>query len=120
MGLFKNVTKMFKNVAHPKEAIEENREVVDDLVREKLNEARKVADSFVGHKVEELKSEAWAMVDELERRMDVKLDDLERRLDERLQRELYWKLVGLRWTLFFVLLATLVGIGYTLAQRYLF
>ncbi|MCK6439216.1 MAG: hypothetical protein L6Q71_03325 [Planctomycetes bacterium] len=118
MGLLQSIAKALQGIApHPAQP-EADPEHVDKLVAEKLAEARKVADSFVDQNVQKLKGEAWAMVDELERRLDAKLDQLEKRLDERLKRELYWKLTGLKWTLIFVLLATLVGIGYTLVQRY--
>lgn len=132
MGFFKQVRQVVRNVASPTEAIEENREVVDDLVEEKLRQAqdvadrfvgakvdelREVADSFMGNKLEELKAEAWMMVDMLEKRIDTKLDEFERRLDERLQKELYWKLIGLRWTLIFVLSTAVIGIIYHLVQR---
>ena len=38
-------------------------------------------------------------------------------LESRLQRELYWKLVALRWTLLFVVLMGLVSIAYVLVKR---
>lgn len=132
MGFMNTIKQVMKNVANPKEAVEENRDVVDKLVDEKLRQAqdvanqfvglkveelREVADSFMGSKVQELKTEALMMVDLLEQRIDAKLDEFEKRLDERLQKELHWKLVGLRWTLIFVLLTTAVGIAYHLIQK---
>lgn len=119
MGFFRNVQNAIKNVATPGKALEEHREVVDKLVEEKLNAARDFADNFVGDKVQELKGEAMMMVDMLEKRLDIKLAEMEKLIDERLKKEVYWKLVGLRWTLVFVLITSLVGIGYTLVRNWI-
>lgn len=119
MGFFGNMREAIKNVATPGKALEENRAVVDRLVEEKLNAARQFADNFVGDKVQELKGEAMMMVDMLEERLDIKLAEMEKLIDARLKKEIYWKLVGLRWTLLFVLITSGVGIGYTLARNWI-
>ena len=93
---------------------------VDAYVREKLEEAKVLAAGLADQTLEKAKGEAQLFLDVVEKRIDAKLEEIERLLEARLQRELYWKLVALRWTLFFVVLMALVSLGYLfLKQKYL-
>ena len=53
----------------------------------------------------------------IEARIDAKLAEIEQKLEARLQRELYWKLIGLRWTLLFVVLMAVVSLVYVILRR---
>jgi hypothetical protein len=53
----------------------------------------------------------------IEARIDEKLAEIEQKLEARLQRELYWKLVALRWTLLFVVAMACVSLGYLILKR---
>jgi len=98
----------------PAKPVSDEESLAAKLLDEKIVQARHAADSFVDANLEKLKAEAWLMVDMPEKRLDSKLEEFERRLDQRLEKEIYYKLVGLRWTLIFVLIVSLIGIGYKL------
>jgi hypothetical protein len=93
------------------------KEEVDAYVKQKLDEARVLAGGLAEETLQKAKLEAQLFLDLVEKRIDQKLDEIERMLESRLQRELYWKLVALRWTLLFVVLMGLVSIAYVLVKR---
>lgn len=92
------------------------REEVDSYVKQKLDEARVVAGGLAEETLQKAKLEAQIFLDAIEKRIDEKLAEIERLLEARLQRELYWKLVALRWTLLFVVAMSAVSLGYLLLK----
>jgi len=96
------------------------KEEVDAYVKRKIDEARVVAGGLADETLQKVKLEAKIFLDLIEKRIDDKLEEVEKLLEARLQRELYWKLVALRWTLLFVVLMALVSLAYLLVkQRYM-
>ena len=93
------------------------KEEVDAYVKQKLDEAKVLAGGLAEETLQKAKVEAQLFLDLVEKRIDQKLDEIERMLEARLQRELYWKLVALRWTLLFVVLMALVSLAYVLVKR---
>lgn len=85
---------------------------VDAYVEAKLKAARELAGGLADETLQKARAEAAAFLDVLEKRIDLKLAEIERLLEARLQREIYWKLVALRWTLAFVVLMALVSLLY--------
>ena len=90
---------------------------VDEYVRQKMVEARTVAGGLAEETLQKVKSEATLFLDVIEARIDAKLAEIEQKLEARLQRELYWKLVALRWTLLFVVLMSVVSLAYIVLRR---
>ena len=90
---------------------------VDAYVAQKLAEAKSLAGGLAEETLQKAKAEAAVFLDVVEKRIDQKLLEIERMLEVRLQRELYWKLVALRWTLLFVVVMTLVSLGYLIVKR---
>jgi hypothetical protein len=93
------------------------KEEVDAYVRQKLDEAKVLAGGLADETLQKARSEAQQFLDVIERRLDLKLLEIERMLEARLQRELYWKLVAMRWTLLFVVLMSLVSLAYVIVKR---
>lgn len=127
MGFFDGVRQLrdgFRLLRDPKKLIDSDlgkvaRQTVDDYVRAKMEEAKSVAGGLAEETLQKVKSEATLFLDVIEARIDEKLAEIEAKLEDRLQRELYWKLVGLRWTLLFVVLMSAVSIVYVVVRRHL-
>jgi hypothetical protein len=77
-----------------------------------MQEARSLAGNLAEEALQKARLEATTFLDVVERRIDEKLNEIERLLEARLQRELYWKLVALRWTLIFVVAMSAVSLLY--------
>ncbi len=90
---------------------------VDAYVQEKLVEARALAGNLADETLGKARSEAQAFLEIIEARIDAKLVEIEKLLEARLQREIYWKLVALRWTLAFVVLMALISLGYLFLRQ---
>lgn len=90
---------------------------VDAYVREKLDEAKVLAGGLAEETLQKVKIEAQLFLDVIEKRIDQKLVEIERLLEERVKRELYWKLVALRWTLLFVVLMAVVSLAYLIVKK---
>jgi hypothetical protein len=90
---------------------------VDAYVKQKLDEAKALAGGLAEETLQKAKFEAQLFLDVIERRIDEKLVEIEKLLEARLQRELYWKLVALRWTLLCVVMMALVSLAYLLVKR---
>jgi hypothetical protein len=125
MGLFDGVRKLrdgFRLLKDPKALLDSDlgkvaKQHVDDYVRQKMDEAKSVAGGLAEETLEKVKGEATLFLDVIEARIDEKLAEIEQKLEARLQRELYWKLVALRWTLLFVVAMACVSLGYLILKR---
>ena len=125
MGLLNGIRKLksgLQLLRDPKALLQSDvgkaaREEVDAYVKQKLDEAKVLAGGLAEETLQKAKLEAQLFLDVVEKRIDQKLDEIERMLEARLQRELYWKLVALRWTLLFVVLMALVSLAYVLVKR---
>ena len=125
MGWFDGVKKLrdgIRLLRDPKALVESDvgkaaKAQVDEYVRQKMEEARLVAGGLAEETLQRVKSEATLFLDVIEGRIDAKLAEIERKLEERLHRELYWKLVGLRWTLIFVVLMAVVSLAYVVLRK---
>ncbi len=89
---------------------------VDAYVNQKLDEARQLAGGLAEETLQKARAEAQAFLDLIEKRLDQKLVEIEKLLEARLQREIYWKLIALRWTLLFIVLSSLISLGYLLLR----
>lgn len=94
------------------------KEQVDAYVNQKLTQAKSMAAGLADETIEKVKLEATIFLDVIEKRIDEKIESLERKLEERLQRELHWKLVGLRLTLIFVVVMSLVSLAYFILKKH--
>jgi len=125
MGLFDGVRRLrdgFRLLKDPKALLESDlgkaaKQHVDEYVRQKMDEAKSVAGGLAEETLVRVKSEATLFLDVIEARIDEKLVEIEQKLEARLQRELYWKLVALRWTLLFVVVMAAVSLAYLLLKR---
>ena len=126
MGVFDSLKKLKSGIdllRDPKallqsEAGKAAREEVDAYVKQKLDEAKALAGGLAEETIQKAKLEAQLFLDVVEKRIDEKLEEIEKLLDARLQRELYWKLIALRWTLLFVVLMALVSLIYLVVKRH--
>ena len=126
MGVFDSLKKLRSGIEllrDPKallqsEAGKAAREEVDAYVKQKLDEAKALAGGLAEETIQKAKLEAQLFLDVIEKRIDEKLEEIEKLLDARLQRELYWKLIALRWTLLFVVLMALVSLIYLVVKRH--
>ncbi len=124
MGLFDGVKKLKQGIAllrDPKALLKSEvgkaaRDEVDAYVKLKLDEAKALAGGLAEETIQKAKLEAQLFLDLIEKRIDQKLAEIERLLEARLQRELYWKLIALRWTLLFVVLMAVVSLAYLLLK----
>ncbi len=114
LDLFRDPKALLKS-----EAGKAAKEEVDAFVKQKLDEAKALAGGLAEETIQKAKLEAQLFLDVIEKRIDDKLADVEKMLEARLQRELYWKLVALRWTLLFVVLMAAVSLGYLLLKRHI-
>jgi hypothetical protein len=125
MGWFDGVRKLrdgIRLIRDPKALVDSDlgkaaKQHVDEYVRQKMEEARTVAGGLAEETLQKVKSEATLFLDVIEARIDAKLAEIEQKLEVRLQRELYWKLIGLRWTLLFVVLMAVVSLVYVILRR---
>lgn len=116
LNLLKEPKKLLETEAG-KAAKDEVKAEVDAYVSQKLGEARQLAGGLAEETLQKARAEAQAFLDLIEKRIDQKLVEIERLLEARLQREIYWKLIALRWTLLFVVLMSAVSLGYLLLRR---
>ena len=124
MGLIDSVKKLREGLSllkEPKKLLESDvgkaaKGEVDAYVARKLDEARQLAGGLADETLQKARSEAQAFLDVIEKRIDQKLVEIEKLLEVRLQREIYWKLVALRWTLLFVVLMSAISLGYLLLR----
>ncbi|MBL8840612.1 MAG: hypothetical protein JNL90_03675 [Planctomycetes bacterium] len=120
MGLMDSVKKLRDGLAllkDPKALLASDagraaKDEVDAYVEAKLQAARTLAGGLADETLQKARAEAAAFLDVIEKRIDLKLVEIEKLLEARLQREIYWKLVALRWTLAFVVLMALVSLLY--------
>jgi tetrahydromethanopterin S-methyltransferase subunit G len=125
MGWFDGVRKLrdgIRIIRDPKALVDSDlgkaaKQHVDEYVWQKMEEARTVAGGLAEETLQRVKSEATLFLDVIEARIDAKLAEIEQKLEVRLQRELYWKLIGLRWTLLFVVLMAVVSLVYVILRR---
>ena len=124
MGLIDSLKKLREGLSllkEPKKLLESDvgkaaKSEVDAYVTQKLDEARLLAGGLAEETLQKARTEAQAFLDVIEKRIDQKLVEIEKLLETRLQREIYWKLVALRWTLLFVVLMSAVSLGYLLLR----
>lgn len=90
---------------------------VDEYVNEKAEEARAMAEQFRADTLQQVKTQAFELLDITEQRIDKKLNEIEKLLDERLQQELKMRLRAMIWTLAFVLLMAIVSMIYVWAKH---
>ncbi len=120
MGLMDSVKKLRDGLAllkDPKALLASDagraaKDEVDAYVEAKLQAARTLAGGLADETLQKARAEAAAFLDVIEKRIDLKLVEIEKLLEVRLQREIYWKLIALRWTLAFVVLMALVSLLY--------
>jgi predicted methyltransferase len=125
MGFLDSIKKLREGLAllhEPKKLLTTDvgkaaKDEVDAYVSAKLDEARVLAGGLASETLEKARGEANAFLDALEKRIDAKLAEIEKMLEARIQREIYWKLVALRWTLLFVVLMALASLGYLLLRN---
>ena len=125
MGLFRGMKSLKEGIRllrDPKALLQSDagkaaREEVDSFVRAKLDEARAIAGNLADQTLDKVKVEALMFLDVVERRIDQKLAEIEELLEQRVQRELYWKLVALRWTLLFIVLMSLISLAYLMLKK---
>jgi transcription termination factor NusB len=128
MGLLDGVKKLRDGIGllrDPKALLQSDvgkaaKEEVDAYVKQKLDEARALAGGLADETLQKAKNEAQLFLDVVEKRIDAKLAEIEALLEARLQREVYWKLVALRWTLLFVVLMAVVSLAYLTLERKFF
>jgi hypothetical protein len=116
LSLLKEPKKLLETDAG-RAARDEVRSEVDAYVNQKLGEARQLAGGLAEETLQKARSEAQAFLDLIEKRIDQKLLEIEKLLEARLQREIYWKLVALRWTLLFVVLMSVISLAYLLLRK---
>lgn len=125
MGLLDSVKKLREGLSllkEPKKLLATDagkaaKDEVDAYVSKKLDEARALAGGLAEETLGKARDEAHQLLDAIEKRIDAKLVEIEKMLEARVQREIYWKLVALRWTLLFVVLMALASLGYLLIRR---
>ncbi len=105
------VAKMLQDVAQ---------KAADDFVDKKVVEIRATADEFTKEKVNEIKAEAHMLISYIEAKIDEKINEIERKLDERIAKEMEWRLKSMVLTLVFVVLMTLISLGYFAAKKWWF
>jgi hypothetical protein len=125
MGFLDSIKKLREGLAllhEPKKLLTTDvgkaaKDEVDAYVSQKLVEAKSLAGGLADETLQKARGEALAFLDMLEKRIDTKLVEIEKMLEARIQREIYWKLVALRWTLLFVVLMALASLGYLLLRH---